>query len=45
MIDSWEDLKEIFTANFQGTYVRPSNPWDLKGCLQNLSKSLVDYIR
>jgi hypothetical protein len=31
-IDSWEDLKEIFTGNFQGTYVQLSNPWDLKGC-------------
>jgi hypothetical protein len=26
VIDSWEDLKEIFTGNFQGTYVWPSNP-------------------
>jgi hypothetical protein len=25
-IDCWEDLKEIFTSNFQGTYVRPGNP-------------------
>jgi hypothetical protein len=25
-IDFWEDLKEIFTGNFQGTYMRPSNP-------------------
>jgi hypothetical protein len=32
MIDSWEDLKEIFIGNFQGTYVWPGNPWDLKGC-------------
>jgi hypothetical protein len=24
-IDSWEDLKEIFIGNFEGTYVRPSN--------------------
>jgi hypothetical protein len=31
-IDSSEDLKEIFTSNIQGTYVRPDNPWDLKGC-------------
>jgi hypothetical protein len=26
------NLKEIFVANFQGTYVHPSNPWDLKIC-------------
>jgi hypothetical protein len=32
MIDSWEDLKEIFTDNFQDTYVQPGNPWHLKGC-------------
>jgi hypothetical protein len=32
VIDIWEDLKEIFTSNFQGTYVRPGNPWDLKSC-------------
>jgi hypothetical protein len=32
MIDNWEDLKEIVTGNVQGTYVRPSNPWDLKNC-------------
>jgi hypothetical protein len=25
-IDCWEDLKEIFNGNFQGTYVQPSNP-------------------
>jgi hypothetical protein len=30
VINSWEDLKENFTGNFQGTYVRPVNPWDLK---------------
>jgi hypothetical protein len=34
MIDCWENLKEIFTGIFQGTYVRPSNPWDLEGCQQ-----------
>jgi hypothetical protein len=30
VIDGWEDLREIFTYNFQGTYVRPGNPWDPK---------------
>jgi hypothetical protein len=44
MIDSWEDLKEIFTGNFQGTYVRPDTPWDLKGCRQKPGESLWDYI-
>jgi hypothetical protein len=27
----WDDLWEVFTSNFQGTYVRTGNPWDLKG--------------
>jgi hypothetical protein len=43
-IDSWEDLTEIFTDNFSGTYVRPDNPWDLKGCRQKSGESLMDYI-
>ena len=29
-IQSWVDLREIFVGNFQGTYKRPGNPWDLK---------------
>jgi hypothetical protein len=29
-IDCLEDLKEIFTSNFQGTYIWPDNPWGLK---------------
>jgi hypothetical protein len=33
-INSWEDLNEIFTNNFLGTYMQPGNPWDLKGCWQ-----------
>jgi hypothetical protein len=44
MIDSWEDLREIFIGNFQGTYVQPGDPWDLKGCQQKSGKSLWDYI-
>jgi hypothetical protein len=31
VIDSWDDLWEIFIGNFQGTYVRLGNPWGLKG--------------
>ena len=31
-IQSWADLMEIFVGNFQGTYKRPGNPWDLKNC-------------
>jgi hypothetical protein len=40
VIDSWDDLREIFTSNFQGTYVRLGNPWDLKGYQQNSGESL-----
>jgi hypothetical protein len=29
-VKDWADLKEIFVKNFQGTYTRPRNPWDLK---------------
>jgi hypothetical protein len=42
--DSWDNLREIFTSNFQGTYVRPGDPWDMKGCQQKPGKSLQDYI-
>jgi hypothetical protein len=45
MIDCWEDLREIFTDNFQGTYVWLGNPWDLKGCQQNKDESMWDYIQ
>jgi hypothetical protein len=43
-IDCWEDLKVIFTSNFQGTYIRPGNPWDLKGHRQKQGESMWDYI-
>jgi hypothetical protein len=29
-IHSLSDLREIFVGNFQATYERPGNPWDLK---------------
>jgi hypothetical protein len=44
-INRWDDLWEAFTGNFQGTYVHPGNPWDLKGCRQKQGESLRDYIR
>jgi hypothetical protein len=43
-IDSWEDLKEVFTGNFQGTYVHRINPTDLMGCQQKVGETLQDYI-
>ena len=32
-------------GNFQGTYVRPGNSWDLKGCRQKPNESLRGYVR
>jgi hypothetical protein len=32
-------------GNFQGTYVRPGNSWDLRACTQKPGKSLRDFIR
>jgi hypothetical protein len=31
--------------NFQGTYVRPGNSWDLQSCCQQPGESLREYIR
>jgi hypothetical protein len=33
-IFGWDDLVKTFAGNFQGTYVRPGNSWDLWGCRQ-----------
>ena len=44
-IHDWADLVKIFVGNFQVTYVRPGNSWDLKGCRQKLNESLRDYVR
>ncbi|XP_066392689.1 uncharacterized protein [Miscanthus floridulus] len=44
-IYGWADLKEIFVGNFQGTYARPGNPWDLKNCQQKYEETLREYIR
>jgi hypothetical protein len=44
-INHWHDLWEVFTGNFQGTYVCPGNPWDLRRYPQKLGEPLWDYIR
>jgi hypothetical protein len=31
-ISNWDDLVKAFAGNFQGTYVRPGNSWDLRSC-------------
>jgi hypothetical protein len=38
-------LVKAFTGNFQGTYVRPGNSWDLRSCRQQPGESLREYIR
>jgi hypothetical protein len=44
-ISNWDDLVKAFTGNFQGTYARPGNSWDLRSCRQQPGESLRDYIR
>jgi hypothetical protein len=44
-IHNWEDLVCTFVRNFQGTYVRPGNSWDLRSCTQKPGESLRDFIR
>jgi hypothetical protein len=39
-ISNWDDLVKAFAGNFQGTYVRPVNSWDLRSCRQQPGKSL-----
>jgi hypothetical protein len=44
-ISNWDNLVQAFAGNFQGTYVRPGNSWDLRSCRQQPGESLRDYIR
>jgi hypothetical protein len=44
-IHNWDDLVCTFVGNFQGTYVRPGNSWDLRACTQKPGESLRDFIR
>jgi hypothetical protein len=39
-ISDWDDLVKAFAGNFQGTYVRPGNSWDLRSCRQQSGESL-----
>jgi hypothetical protein len=41
-ISNWDDLVKAFADNFQGTYVRPGNSWDLRSCRQQPGESLRD---
>jgi hypothetical protein len=44
-IHNWDDLVRTFVCNFQGTYVRPGNSWDLRSCTQKPGESLRDFIQ
>jgi hypothetical protein len=44
-IHNWDDSVCTFVGNFQGTYVRPGNSWDLRACTQRPGESLRDFIR
>jgi hypothetical protein len=44
-IHNWDDLVCTFVRNFQGTYVRPGNSWDLRVCTQKPGESLWDFTR
>jgi hypothetical protein len=44
-IHNWDDLVCMFVGNFQGTYMRPGNSWDLRACTQKPGESLRDFIR
>jgi hypothetical protein len=44
-ISDWDDLVKAFARNFQGTYVRPGNSWDLRSCRQQPRESMREYIR
>jgi hypothetical protein len=44
-ISNWDDLVKAFAGNFQGTYVRPGNSWDLRSYRQQPGESLQEYIR
>jgi hypothetical protein len=44
-IHNWDDLVRTFVGNFQGTYVRLGNSWDLRSCTEKTGESLRDFIR
>jgi hypothetical protein len=44
-ISNWDDLVKAFAGNFQSTYARPGNSWDLRSCRQQPGESLREYIR
>jgi hypothetical protein len=43
-ISNWDDLVKASAGNFQCTYMRPGNSWDLRSCRQQPGESVRDYI-
>ena len=43
-IRSWDDLVRIFSANFQGTFERPTTIGELRGCHQKEGESIRAFI-
>lgn len=44
-IQCWKDLEKLFNDNFQGTYDRPGNTWDLQLFIQREDEALREYIK
>ena len=44
-IHSWEDLKQLFINNFQGSIHRPATRHDLRLCKQEPGETLRSYIK
>jgi hypothetical protein len=44
-ISNWDVLVKAFARNFQSTYLRPGNSWDLQSYRQQPGESLRDYIQ
>ena len=44
-IHSWEDLKQLFVDNFQGSIHQPATHHDLRLCKQEHGETLRSYIK
>lgn len=44
-IDSWEDMKNVFTNNYAGSMQRPGNRIDLAQVKQQKDETLRNYLR
>lgn len=44
-VGSWGELRDLFAANFQGTFQRPGTHFELYNVIQKPDESLSEYIR